>query len=417
MAQTTQTWFTTTLAKKLLPWDTTMVLATAPTITSWRVKVNVGNNSEWIKFTGLSGSTLTGLVRWLSKTAVPATSGTWLTHPAGTVVKIVIMHDQLLDKQEDETMSWTITFPSIRFSWTTTSWLRLKSLTTTQRDALTPATGDQIFNSTTGTVQTYYGGTWNDNASGTTSNASTTVAGKWQVGTDTQFTNGTLVWSTGATLRATLVQLAKSISLKPLVTVTTPSLDKISVAYSTWEDKSILISDFVNSVPATTSVKWFIKASTTSNTWSMTDSDVAVTPASLAVIRATPSATLWTWTLIASADTWWTVTDATTYTTIHKTITCAVAWTYNFKFNLVGNWFSGRTLYGRIFVNWSPTWTEQSKWSSDTSVSTYSENITVPQWATIELKTRKDATWWATWTYSNFRMYSWVMWTVVTLDS
>ena len=65
--------------------------------------------------------------------------------------------------------------------------MRLKSLTTTQRDALTPATGDQIFNSTSGTVQTYYGGTWNDNASGTTANASESASGKGQVGTNASF--------------------------------------------------------------------------------------------------------------------------------------------------------------------------------------------------------------------------------------
>lgn len=170
-----------------------------------------------------------------------------------------------------------------------------------------------------------------------------------------------------------------------------------------------------SSFSSSSSSAWLIKSSTTTTTWTLTATDEAVTPASLAVIRATPN--LWIATLIASADTSWTITDATTYTTTHKTITCAVAWVYNFKFNLVGNWFSGRTLYGRIFVNWSPTWTEQVKSSIDTSVSIYSENITIPQWATIEFKTRKDLTWWATWTYSNLRMYSWVMWTIVTLDS
>ena len=40
--------------------------------------------------------------------------------------------------------------------------LRLKSYTTTQRDALTSAAGDMIYNSTTSKVQFYNGSSWND---------------------------------------------------------------------------------------------------------------------------------------------------------------------------------------------------------------------------------------------------------------
>ncbi len=40
--------------------------------------------------------------------------------------------------------------------------LNLKSYTTTQRDALTSAAGDMIFNSTTSKVQFYNGSSWND---------------------------------------------------------------------------------------------------------------------------------------------------------------------------------------------------------------------------------------------------------------
>ena len=39
--------------------------------------------------------------------------------------------------------------------------LKLPSLTTTQRDALTGADGMVVFNSTTGRVEAYYGGGWN----------------------------------------------------------------------------------------------------------------------------------------------------------------------------------------------------------------------------------------------------------------
>ena len=40
--------------------------------------------------------------------------------------------------------------------------LRLKSYTTTQRDALTSVAGDTIYNSTTNKVQFYNGSDWND---------------------------------------------------------------------------------------------------------------------------------------------------------------------------------------------------------------------------------------------------------------
>ena len=40
--------------------------------------------------------------------------------------------------------------------------LNLKSYTTTQRDALTSAAGDIIYNSSTNAVQFYNGSAWND---------------------------------------------------------------------------------------------------------------------------------------------------------------------------------------------------------------------------------------------------------------
>ena len=40
--------------------------------------------------------------------------------------------------------------------------INLKSYTTTQRDALTSAAGDMIYNTTTSKVQFYNGSAWND---------------------------------------------------------------------------------------------------------------------------------------------------------------------------------------------------------------------------------------------------------------
>ena len=40
--------------------------------------------------------------------------------------------------------------------------INIKSYTTTQRDSLTSAAGDMIYNSTTSKVQFYNGSSWND---------------------------------------------------------------------------------------------------------------------------------------------------------------------------------------------------------------------------------------------------------------
>ncbi len=78
--------------------------------------------------------------------------------------------------------------------------MTLKSLTTAERNALTPNVGDKIINTTTGTEQTYYGGTWNDAGTSTTPNASTTVAGKVEIATQGEVDAGTDVGGTGATV-------------------------------------------------------------------------------------------------------------------------------------------------------------------------------------------------------------------------
>lgn len=96
-----ETGYKQTLAAKLNPGDTSMLVDIAPTITAWRVYLKSGSQEEWISFSGVSGKTLTGLQRQLSKTANPATSqGSGYTWIAGTPVRIVAMHDQITDLQE-----------------------------------------------------------------------------------------------------------------------------------------------------------------------------------------------------------------------------------------------------------------------------------------------------------------------------
>lgn len=88
--------YKSTLATKVNPWDTSITVATAPTITSGRLYLKSGSQEEWMEFTGVDGNTLTWITRQLSKTSIPAVSE-WdgYTWTAWTVVRIVAMHDQI----------------------------------------------------------------------------------------------------------------------------------------------------------------------------------------------------------------------------------------------------------------------------------------------------------------------------------
>lgn len=213
-----ESWFSTILGLSLNSTDTVITLAVAPTVTNGRIYIFDWTQKEWVDFTGVSGVTITWCTRNVSSTADPMTGGTGYNFNAGTPVVLVAMHDQLPDKTTantwvgDQTITGNASISGLlSFTGTDTAWLKIKSLTTTQRDALTPANGMKIYNSTTGTEQTYYGGTWNDAGTNTTPNATTTVAGKVELPTDAQNTAGTDIGETGASLTPTPWQVAKAI--------------------------------------------------------------------------------------------------------------------------------------------------------------------------------------------------------------
>ena len=119
------------------------------------------------------------------------------------------MHDQLPDKLEDWTYTGAIVTTDISFSNTTTAWLKVKSLTTVQRDALSnTANGDIIYNTTAWEFQAYQGGSWVTVSSWSTQpDASTTV----EKATDAQIAAWTATGETGAPLFATPDDLAQQI--------------------------------------------------------------------------------------------------------------------------------------------------------------------------------------------------------------
>lgn len=194
MTQTYESWYVSTLAKKLSSTDTSIEVATAPTVTSWRLYITDWAQEAWCNFTWVTWTTLTW-VTFVSNTADPATTASWKTFIAWTKVSLVAMHDQLFDKQQDQTLP-----KSISFSWTTNSWIRVSNLTTTQRNALSsPANWMIVYDTTAWEFYIYQGWAWSVVSSWSTQpNASETVAWKVQKMTTAQSKSGIDTWSTWA---------------------------------------------------------------------------------------------------------------------------------------------------------------------------------------------------------------------------
>ena len=68
-----------------------------------------GSTHAWIKYTGVSSTTLTG-VTFVSQTADPATTVSGTAFPAGTAIELVEMHDQMIDKQQGGTVAGNMIF-------------------------------------------------------------------------------------------------------------------------------------------------------------------------------------------------------------------------------------------------------------------------------------------------------------------
>lgn len=222
-----ESWYRSILAAKLAPADSTMTVATPPTVTSGRLYLNNWAQEERIKFTWVSGSTLTGLVRWLSKTADPATAGTGLSWIAGTEVKLVDMHDQLWDSTKTETITGQKTFTNAIFTGSsvidTTGNLDVngKSNPTpvfgsdAERDALytAPVTNDRCYRTDLQAEQVYNGSSWDTYGIGTpTPLASESVAGKVQL-------NKAATWADVGSSWAALVPLMSDLSDRKTLTL------------------------------------------------------------------------------------------------------------------------------------------------------------------------------------------------------
>lgn len=183
-----QDWFETQLSQE---WNgatgTVYVLATpsyTPTTTNTYIVVNPWKtNMQIAEITDYDPTAKTLTVSSISFEKGLGISSTQQTHTTGS--KVIISDNYqfwadiktAINSKLDDT-GGTMT-GLLEFSGTTHGGIKVNSLTTVQRDALTPANGLIIYNTTTWEFQIYQGGAWSTIASGSTQpNASTTVLGK-----------------------------------------------------------------------------------------------------------------------------------------------------------------------------------------------------------------------------------------------
>lgn len=211
------------LTRKLNAADSTAYLDSDVGITSGRLYLSNNLQEEWLSFSGVAASgseyAYSGLVRGLSQTADPSTAGTGKTWLAGQQCALVEMHDQMFNKQRPE--------PKI-------------FATTAARDSALGADGAatspwvNVYVTDTALHYNYNLGTnqWEAIDTGTvTPNASTTVAGKVEIATQAEVTNGTTTGGTGAILAVSPDQLIQEVN-GSTAKVTIAQADKIPLADS-----------------------------------------------------------------------------------------------------------------------------------------------------------------------------------------
>lgn len=416
----------TTLAKPVSPWDTIIYLASAPAVTIGRLYIKNDAQEERIAYTWVSGNSVTGCSRGLSKTADPLSSWTWLTRVAWCVVKLVLMHDQIADKSVantrtwnqtitgdlsvggNATITWTTTAKWITFSGTDNYGLRLKSLTTTQRNALTPTAWDVIYNSTTGTVQTYYGGTWNDNGTSTTPNASDTVTGKVRLsdlaqaiaGTDTEW------WDPLVIIPSVLKSITDGI-LAPLY-------------FGDWADGDVTIS----SGTTTLTRDMYYNNLTITSPWVLNPNGYRV------FVKWTIAGT---GTINRNGNNWWNWSNGVAWaaaTTLNQwslnAEIASVAWRAGNN-SIWQNWIAGTaatnslsnvsSVAGGAWGN-GGTWSGGSAWASAASTRSNTYNKVFPlqlvhpatSWALTQATGIASSWWWASWSGDWWWFHNWWSW-------
>lgn len=217
----------------------------------------------------------------------------------------------------------------------------------------------------------YIGGAWVDRATGSVSNASTTVAGKVEISTQAETEAQTTTWWTGAIV----VPTNATINPNNITSASPATWDKISFA-------DVSASNVLRSTTIATMLALWTQLASNAQADAGTDTLTAISPSQLKYSWSTPIA--WTDVTVASLTTERSQ-NGTTYT--QKYIwTILRTWTYTVSFWLSRqNGGSGGTAYGRIYKNGVAFGTEQSTTSAYSSFVTKTENLAFTAWDTISL--------------------------------
>jgi hypothetical protein len=199
--------YETTLVSEIAAGDLSMVVSDAPSFAlssgTCYMTIDPGlSTQETVVVTGVSSTTLT-----ITRAAAlyEGATSTAYAHSGGAKVvmsnnwnyynDIVTSAATKLD-ETGGTMSG-----KLQFSGTTHAGVQLISLTTTERNALTPVNGDIVYDETLGQNYQYIAGSWNAVDAGTVfSNASSSAAGKVEMATYTEAKDGDTTGGTGAYL-------------------------------------------------------------------------------------------------------------------------------------------------------------------------------------------------------------------------
>lgn len=140
------------------------------------------------------GTTFTGTGTAQSFAAGADVILSWDAHDAAQSAKLDIANTFTAAN----TFSGLVTYSGGLLPTGTTNYLQVPSLTTTQRNALTPANGMIVYDSTIGVHYQYIGGTWTTFATGTVVNMSLTEAGKAEAATVAEQASHAAAGGTGA---------------------------------------------------------------------------------------------------------------------------------------------------------------------------------------------------------------------------
>jgi hypothetical protein len=160
-------------------------------------------------------TTLSGMRRGLSVTAAGYVAGTGQVWDANTRIYVcdyATMWQDLVDTTSTQTIAGTKTFTAPILITGSTSYTGVPEMTTAQRTALTPGQAGFVYDTDLGQMYKFEGGAWAAVDTGTLSNGSTTVAGKYEEATVAEQGTATATGATGARLVPAVANLVKTSS-------------------------------------------------------------------------------------------------------------------------------------------------------------------------------------------------------------